>query len=70
MVTYQHARQLDALGDSTRRAILERLLADMQSRGVAVAEPTDPLHNRDFIRALIATYSIKPNTDWATPNAA
>ena len=26
MVTYQHARQLDALGDPTRRAILERLL--------------------------------------------
>lgn len=26
MVTYQHAQQLDALGDSTRRAILERLL--------------------------------------------
>ena len=26
MVTYQHAQQLDALGDATRRAILERLL--------------------------------------------
>ena len=26
MVTYQHAEQLDALGDPTRRAILERLL--------------------------------------------
>lgn len=26
MVTYQHAQQLDALGDPTRRAILERLL--------------------------------------------
>ena len=26
MVTYQHSIQLDALGDSTRRAILERLL--------------------------------------------
>ena len=26
MVTYQHAVQLDALGDPTRRAILERLL--------------------------------------------
>ena len=26
MVTYQHDQQLDALGDPTRRAILERLL--------------------------------------------
>ena len=26
MVTYQHAQQLDALGDPTRREILERLL--------------------------------------------
>ena len=26
MVTYQHSVQLDALGDPTRRAILERLL--------------------------------------------
>ena len=26
MVTYQHGQQLDALGDPTRRAILERLL--------------------------------------------
>jgi DNA-binding transcriptional ArsR family regulator len=26
VVTYQHAQQLDALGDPTRRAILERLL--------------------------------------------
>jgi DNA-binding transcriptional ArsR family regulator len=26
VVTYHHAQQLDALGDATRRAILERLL--------------------------------------------
>jgi DNA-binding transcriptional ArsR family regulator len=26
VITYQHAQQLDALGDPTRRAILERLL--------------------------------------------
>jgi DNA-binding transcriptional ArsR family regulator len=26
VITYQHGQQLDALGDATRRAILERLL--------------------------------------------
>ena len=34
-------------------------------KGVDVAEPTDPLHDSDFIRALIATYTIAPTTDWA-----
>lgn len=33
MITYQHAQQLDALGDATRRAILERLLKGPQSVG-------------------------------------
>ena len=33
MVTYEHARQLDALGDPTRRAILERLLKGPQPVG-------------------------------------
>jgi len=56
--------------DLTHEIVFDRLLADMHARGVAVAEPTDPLHDRDFIRALIATYSIKPTTDWATADAA
>ena len=38
--------------------------------GCRVAEPSDPLHDSDFIRALIATYTIAPTTDWATPDAA
>jgi DNA-binding transcriptional ArsR family regulator len=33
VVTYQHAQQLDALGDPTRRAILERLLNGPQPVG-------------------------------------
>ena len=28
-------------------------------------EPSDPLHDSDFIRALIANYSIVPTNDWA-----
>jgi len=42
----------------------------MRSKGVAVADPTDPLHDSDFIRALIATYTIAPTTDWLAPTAA
>ena len=28
------------------------------------------VHDADFIRALIATYTIAPTTDWLTPSAA
>lgn len=38
----------------------------MRSRGMNVAEPSDPLHDTEFIRTLIAAYSIAPVTDWAT----
>ncbi len=41
----------------------------MRARGVNVAEPSDPLHDQAFIRALIATYSVAPTTDWARPAA-
>ena len=40
MVTYHHARQLDALGDATRRAILERLLKGPQPVGELAREFT------------------------------
>ena len=32
--------------------------------GRTVAEPSDPLHDVDFIHALISTYTIAPTTDW------
>ena len=38
MVTYHHARQLDALGDPTRRAILERLMNGPQPVGELARE--------------------------------
>lgn len=50
--------------DLTPDMAFERLLADMRSRGVDVAEPSDPMHDTEFIRALIATYTIAPTTDW------
>jgi DNA-binding transcriptional ArsR family regulator len=40
VVTYQHAQQLDALGDPTRRAILERLLKGPQPVGELAREFT------------------------------
>ena len=51
MVTYRHAQQLDALGDPTRRAILERLLEGPQpvgelSRGFTVSRPAISQHLR------------------------
>ena len=51
MVTYQHAQQLDALGDPTRRAILERLLQGPQpvgelARGFPVSRPAISQHLR------------------------
>ena len=55
-------------GIAERRAhlhwLVDTLLADMRGRGVSVAEPSDPLHDDEFIRALIATYTIAPTTDW------
>jgi hypothetical protein len=57
---------MDHSDDLTHGIVFERLLADMRSRGLTIAEPSDPLHDRDFIRALTATYSVKPVTDWAT----
>jgi hypothetical protein len=61
---------MDHSSDLTHDVVFERLLADMRSKGVDVAEPSDPMHDTDFIRALIATYTIAPTTDWLTPTAA
>ena len=55
--------------DLTHDIVFERLLADMRSKGVAVREPSDPLHDSDFIRALISSYTIAPTTELA-PTAA
>jgi DNA-binding transcriptional ArsR family regulator len=51
VVTYKHAQQLDALGDPTRRAILESLLKGPQpvgelARGLPVSRPAVSQHLR------------------------
>ena len=62
-------KNMDHSDDLTHDVVFERLLADMRVKGVDVAEPSDPLHDQAFIRALTATYSVTPATDWARPAA-
>lgn len=62
-------RNNDRSQDLKLDTVFERLLADLHRRGVQIAEPTDPLNDREFVRALTDAYSIAPITDWATPAA-
>jgi hypothetical protein len=55
---------LDHSQDLTFDIVFDRLLADLRSRGIAAAEPSDPLHDSAFIRTLTDVYSIAPTTDW------
>jgi len=55
---------LDHTDDLTFDMAFDRLIADMRSRGLRVAEPSDPLHDQEFIAALASAYSIAPQTDW------
>jgi hypothetical protein len=63
-------KNMDHSADLTHEMVFERLLGDLRDKGVDVGEPSDPLHDPDFIRALIATYTIAPTTDWLAPTAA
>ena len=60
-------KSMDHSDDLTHDVVFARLLADMRAKGVKVDEPSDPMHDQPFIRALIDTYSIAPATDWAQP---
>jgi hypothetical protein len=62
-------KAMDHTDDLTHEMAFERLLSDMRSKGVTVAEPSDPFHDEEFIRALISTYTIAPATDWVTTPA-
>jgi hypothetical protein len=63
-------QSMDHSDDLTHDMVFDRLLADLRSKGVAVDEPSDPLHDSEFIRKLIATYTIAPTTDWLAPVAS
>jgi hypothetical protein len=55
---------MDHTDDLTHQRVVDTLLADMRSKGVNVAEPTDPFHDVAWIQALLQTYTIAPTTDW------
>jgi hypothetical protein len=55
---------MDHTDDLTIEEAIGRLLKDMRERGTKVAEPSDPLHDDDFVRALMETYTIAPTTEW------
>jgi hypothetical protein len=56
---------MDHTDDLTHQMVVDRLLADMRSKNIGVSEPNDPLHDVDWIQALMHTYTIAPTTDWA-----
>lgn len=55
---------MDHSDDLTHEQVVHTFLADLRSRGVKVAEPSDPLHDVEFIQALMHTYDIAPTQDW------
>jgi hypothetical protein len=57
---------MDHTDDLTHERVVDTLLADMRARGVQVVTPSDPLHDVDFIQALMHTYDIQATTDWLT----
>jgi len=56
--------------DLTHDKVVDTFLADLRARGVKVAEPSDPLHDVEFIQTLMTTYDIAPTKDWATVETA
>lgn len=51
-------KNMDGTDDLTHERVFDMLLADVRSRGMTIATPSDPLHDREFIRALNAAYDI------------
>lgn len=51
-------KNMDGTDDLTHERVFDTLIRDVRSRGIAVATPSDPLHDREFIRTLNAAYDI------------
>jgi hypothetical protein len=60
---------MDHTDDLTHERVIDTLLGDMRSRGLKVATPTDPLHDVEFIQALMHAYDIQATTDWLTEDS-
>ncbi|WP_395332017.1 hypothetical protein WBP06_03845 [Novosphingobium sp. BL-8H] len=54
-------KNMDGSDDLTYDQVFDTFLKDMRARGIAVETPSDPLHDPQFIRALVAAY------DFGTP---
>ena len=63
-------KSMDHTDDLTIEEAVGRLVADMRSKGTKIAEPSDPLNDNDFIKALVDTYTIAPATEWLDLPAA
>jgi hypothetical protein len=65
---YSDLTELRKVMDHTDDMTIERacgiMLDDMRAKDRSIAEPSDPLHDTDFVRALIETYTIAPTTEW------
>jgi hypothetical protein len=55
---------MDHTDDLTHERVFDTLIADLRARGIAVDEPSDPLHDDAFIHTLLSAYTIAPTTDW------
>jgi hypothetical protein len=62
-------RVMDHTDDLTHDRVFDTLLTDLRARGVTVSEPSDPLHDVEFIQALMRTYDVAPTIDWITDAA-
>ena len=45
--------------DLTHDRVVDTFLADLRARGIKVAEPSDPLHDVDFMQTLMHTYDVR-----------
>jgi hypothetical protein len=57
-------RVMDHTDDLTHERVIDTLITDLRSKGIAVSEPSDPLHDDEFIHTLLSTYTIAPTIDW------
>ena len=57
-------KAMDHSDDLTHDQVIDTFLADLRRRGVTVTEPSDPLHDVEFIQLLANTYDIAPTQDW------
>ena len=61
---------MDHTDDLDIEEAIGRLIVDARHRGARIEEPSDPLTDRAFMKALLETYTIAPTTEWLEVPAA